>query len=304
MIGRIVEISDDRRHLSKHRGFLIVESSGAEIGRIPLDDILAVVANGHGITYTNNVLVALAERAVPFVLCGGDHKPVGMLLPIAANYEQTSRIRAQIACSLPRRKRLWQQIVRAKIAAQASALDSLGLNDKSLRALVRQVKSGDATNVEALAARRYWTFLFGEGFRRDRGADGINSLLNFGYTVLRSACARAILAAGLHPSIGLHHSNAQNPFCLADDLLEPFRPCVDLKAKTLAENGVVELNASTKRELVMTLYRDVATCEGISPVFVALQRLAVSLAQAFKGEVRGLNLPVDLQPQSVEVQES
>lgn len=294
MIGRIVEISDDRRHLSKHRGFLVVESGATEIARVPLDDILAVVANGHGITYTNNVLVALAERAVPFVLCGSDHKPVGMLLPVTANYEQTSRIRAQIGCSLPRRKRLWQQIVRAKVAAQASALKSLGLNDTPLRALVRVIKSGDVTNVEAQAARRYWSTLFGTEFRRDREADGINSLLNYGYAVLRSACARAVLAAGLHPSIGLHHSNAQNPFCLADDLLEPFRPLVDLTAKALSERGAPELDTKAKRELVMTLYRDIGTSDGTTPVFLAIQRLAVSLVQALKGEVRALDLPRDL----------
>lgn len=294
MIGRIVEISDDRRHLSKHRGFLVVESGATEIARVPLDDILAVVANGHGITYTNNVLVALAERAVPFVLCGSDHKPVGMLLPVTANYEQTSRIRAQLGCSLPRRKRLWQQIVRAKVAAQASALKSLGLNDTPLRALVRVIKSGDVTNVEAQAARRYWSTLFGTEFRRDREADGINSLLNYGYAVLRSACARAVLAAGLHPSIGLHHSNAQNPFCLADDLLEPFRPLVDLTAKALSERGAPELDTKAKRELVMTLYRDIGTSDGTTPVFLAIQRLAVSLVQALKGEVRALDLPRDL----------
>lgn len=294
MIGRIVEISGDRRHLSKHRGFLVVESGPSEIGRIPLDDILAVIVHGHGITYTNNVLVALAERSVPFVLCASNHKPVGMLLPVVANYEQTARIRAQIVCSLPRRKRLWQQIVRAKVAAQASALDSVGVNDRPLRSLVRLVKSGDSTNVEALAARRYWSMLFGEGFRRDRNAEGINSFLNFGYAVMRSACTRAVLAAGLHPSIGIHHSNAQNPFCLADDLLEPFRPLVDMEAKALWEDGVCELDASAKKGLAMVLYRDVVTCDGTTPVFVSMQRLAVSLAQAFKREVETLDLPLDI----------
>jgi CRISP-associated protein Cas1 len=295
MIGRIVEIADDKRHLFMHRGFMVVQDTVGErkeLGQIPLDDISAVIANAHGLSYTNNLLVALAERGAPFVLCGANHNVVGMLLCVDGNYHQAKRIEAQIKASEPTHKRLWATIVKAKLEQQAAALEAAGLPHVPLTALVSKVKSGDPDNIEAQGARRYWTLLFGEAFRRDQEADGVNALLNYGYTVLRAATARAVVAAGLHPSIGLHHSNDSNPMRLVDDVIEPFRPVIDLKVFQLIRNGENQITPDTKRVLVRSLYDDMQTNSGVTPVSVCIQKLAVSLAQIYLGEREKLDLPL------------
>jgi CRISP-associated protein Cas1 len=299
MIGRIVEVADDRRHLFMHRGFMVVqdtEGERKELGQVPLDDIAAVIANGHGLSYTNNLLVALAERGAPFVLCAANHNAVGMLLPIEGNYEQSKRIEAQIAASQPTHKRLWAAVVRSKLEQQAAALEAAGQPTAPLAALVSKVKSGDPENVEAQGARRYWQLLFGEGFRRDQNAGNLNSMLNYGYTVLRAATARAVIAAGLHPSIGLHHSNDFNAMRLVDDLMEPFRPVIDLRVWLLQRGGESEVTPETKRALVRTLHDDMQTEAGATPVLVCAQKLAVSLAQVYLGERDKLDLPLPSLP--------
>ena len=295
MIGRIVEVADDRRHLHLHRGFMVVqdtEGERKELGQVPLDDIAAVIANAHGLSYTNNLLVALAERGAPFVLCAANHNAVGMLIPIDGNFEQAKRIEAQIAASLPTHKRLWASVVRSKLEQQAAALEATGAPTAPLTALVSKVKSGDPENIEAQGARRYWGLLFGDTFRRDQDGGGLNGMLNYGYTVLRACTARAVIAAGLHPSIGLHHSNDNNAMRLVDDLMEPFRPVIDLKVWHLRRNGENEVTPDTKRALVRTLYDDMQTTAGATPVMVCAQKLATSLAQVYLGEREKLDLPL------------
>lgn len=299
MIGRIVEVADDRRHLSLSRGFMVVhdtEGERKELGQVPLDDIAAVIANAHGLSYTNNLLVALAERGAPFVLCAANHNAVGMLLPVDGNYQQAKRYDAQIASSKPTHKRLWAEVVRAKLQQQAAALEAAGAPTPPLTALVSKVRSGDPDNIEAQGARRYWSLLFGDGFRRDQDAGSINGLLNYGYTVLRACTARAVVAAGLHPTLGLHHSNEGNAMRLVDDLMEPFRPVIDLKVWLLARNGEREVRPDTKRALVRTLYDDMETSGGATPVMVCAQRLATSLAQVYLGEREKLDLPLPSLP--------
>lgn len=295
MIGRIVEVAEDRRHLLLHRGFMVVrdtEGERKELGQIPLDDIAAVIANAHGLSYTNNLLVALAERGAPFVLCAANHNAVGMLLPIEGNFEQSKRIEAQITASQPTHKRLWASVVRAKLAQQAAALEATGAPTAPLTALAARVKSGDPDNLEAQGARRYWSLLFGDTFRRDQNAGGTNGLLNYGYTVLRATTARAVVAAGLHPGIGLHHSNDNNAMRLVDDLMEPFRPMIDLKVWQLKRNGGNEVSPQTKRALVRTLYDDMQTAAGATPVMVCTQKLCTSLALVYLGERDKLDLPL------------
>jgi CRISP-associated protein Cas1 len=289
MIGRIVEVADDRRHLSMNRGFMVVqdtEGQRKELGQVPLDDIAAVIANAHGLSYTNNLLVALAERGAPFVLCAANHNAVGMLLPIEGNFEQAKRIEAQIAAS-------------SKLEQQAAALEATGGPTAPLTALVAKVRSGDPENIEAQGARRYWGLLFGSDFRRDQNGGGLNGLLNYGYTVLRATTARAVIAAGLHPSIGLHHSNDTNAMRLVDDLMEPFRPMIDLKVWQLRRNGEAEVTPETKRALVRTIYDDMQTVAGATPVMVCVQKLAVSLAQVYLGERDKLDLPLPGLPLSL-----
>jgi CRISP-associated protein Cas1 len=295
MIGRIVEVADDRRHLFVHRGFMVVqdtEGERRELGQVPLDDIAAVIANAHGLSYTNNLLVSLAERGAPFVLCSANHNAVGMLLAIEGNYEQAHRIEAQVAATKPTHKRMWAAIVKAKLEQQAAALEAAGAPVAPLQSLAVRVRSGDPENLEAQGARRYWSLLFGENFRRDRDAGGVNGLLNYGYTVVRAATARAVIAAGLHPSIGLHHSNDNNAMRLVDDLMEPFRPVVDLKVWQLRQKNEDQVTPATKRALVNTLYDDMQSGAGTTPVIVCMQRLAISLAQVYLGQREKLDLPL------------
>ena len=296
MVGRRVEIADDRRHIFVMRGFLVVQETGkakVELGRIPLDDIDAVIANAYGLSYTNNLLVALADRGIPFVLCAANHNPAGMLWPLDGNHQQAKRFDAQLAAKKPLHKRLWSEIVRSKLLHQASVLEAIGSPSAPLTALAKKVRSGDPDNIEAQGARRYWTLLFGADFHRDRNSDGTNALLNYGYTVLRAATARAIVAAGLHPTLGVHHSNEGNPMRLVDDLIEPFRPFMDWQVWRITK--VMEkpsVTPETKRALVRVLFNDMQTDIGATPLQVCLHRLATSLAQVYVGERRQLDLPL------------
>lgn len=302
MIGRIVEVADDRRHLFVSRGFLVVQDMAGErkeLGQVPLDDIAAVIANAHGLSYTNNLLVALAERGAPFVLCGSNHNAIGMLLSIDGNFQQAKRLDAQIAASKPTHKRVWADIVRSKLQQQATALEAAGAPTAPLTALIGKVKSGDTSNVEAQGARRYWGLLFGDDFRRDQDGDGLNGLLNYGYTVLRAATARSIVAAGLHPTLGVFHSNEGNAMRLVDDVMEPFRPVIDLKVWQLSRQGERHISPDTKRTLVRTLYDDMQTNIGATPVMSCIQKLAVSLAQLYMGERDKLDLPLPGLPLSL-----
>jgi CRISPR-associated protein Cas1 len=295
MFGRVVEIADDERHLAIDHGLLVVsdqlQGRREPLGSVPLDDIGAVIVHARGVTYNHSVLIAFAERGIPLVICGLKHLPVGLLLGLDTHHRQAHRFEAQVAASLPTRKRLWASLVRAKIAQQAAVLNAIGLRGSAVGTLAADVRSGDPENREAQAARRYWPLIFGADFRRDRMASGINSLLNYGYTVARAGMARGVMAAGLHPSFGLHHSHDENAMRLVDDLMEPFRPLVDLAVWQLVQEGHLEVTTETKRSLVHSFYRDLETEVGATPVFVAMQRVATSLVQVYDGERDRLDLP-------------
>lgn len=303
MLGRIVEVADNGRHISLFRGFLIVQdktSDWKEIGRIPLDDILAVIAHAHGLTYTNNLLVELAKRNIPFVLSSDEHEVVGMLWPVDGHHQQAKRFDAQIALSISKKKSLWAEIVKKKISMQIWALAQFGIESKYLERIVSLVMSGDSENREGQAAREYWRLLFGKDFIRNRQTCGVNSLLNYGYTVLRSAMARAVIAAGLHPSIGLHHSNDFNAMRLVDDLLEPFRPIVDVIVKKIVmssqESGdILEVNPINKKLLVQGLFQGTEIDDMDIPVMVAMQKVALSLTKVALGEQKKMCLPTSFE---------
>jgi CRISPR-associated protein Cas1 len=291
MIGRVIEIVEADRYLFLEYGNMVIRDKHHVVGRVALDDISAVVVNTFGTSQSAGLLAALAERNIPFVVAGKNFSPVAVLLPVEGNFAQSARIEAQIAASGPLTKRLWQQVVRSKIEMQAMALDVVGVRSTALTALAQKVRSGDPDNCEAQAARVYWTQLFGRSFRRDRSLFGINSFLNYGYAVLRSATARAVVSAGLHPGIGIHHRNAYNTMRLVDDLMEPYRPLIDLRVFALASAGLMDVTSETKRHLVSVINTDVPTRAGMSPVSVALHYLATSLVQAFMGEREKLELP-------------
>jgi len=292
MIGRIIEVASDGRYLSVERGFLQVNNKGQLIGQIPLDDISALIANAHGLSYSQNVLLAFSERGIPFVVCGQNHSPVAILWPIENHHRQAARVDAQICAKLPHKKRLWQQIVQSKISMQAAALEWRGLPEKALYRLAGQVQSGDASNAEGQAARLYWPLLMGKTFKRDRSEPGINALLNYGYTILRATAARHLIAAGLHPGISLFHKNEGNAMRLVDDVMEPFRPIVDMVVKELVCSGQTAVDAVSKPVLALIPTRSLRMPYGVSPVSLVLQRLCVSLAQAYENPKLKLAMPL------------
>ncbi len=291
MVGRVIEVATDGRHLAVDRGFLTVAEKGAEVGRIPLDDLAAVVANAHGLTYSNNLMVTLATRGVPVVLCGPNHRPAAVVWPVDGHHAQAGRMSDQAQATAPLKKRLWQQIIQAKIIAQGATLAAVGAEAGGFRLLARKVRAGDPNNVEAEAARRYWPLLFGPEFRRNTDGGGLNGLLNYGYAILRAATARAVMAAGLHPSLGLMHANRGNALVLVDDLMEPFRPLVDREIHRLKGEGVPEVSSEGKAALARLMVIDLPTEDGISPLSTCLDRLANSLAKAYAGEGDRLVLP-------------
>jgi CRISPR-associated protein Cas1 len=290
---RIVDISTDGLHLAAHRGFLTVSASGEERGRIALDDVGALIVHAHGTTWSNALIVRLSERAVPVVMCGANHAPVACVWPLEGHHAQAARMRAQIVAPRPLAKQAWRQIVVGKIRMQGEVLAFTGREGGAFEMLARKVRSGDPGNVEAQAARRYWKALFGPGFSRDREAEGVNALLNYGYAVLRAIVSRAVCASGLHPTLGVFHSNRANAFALADDLMEPFRPIVDLLAMRLTESGCLEVSADAKAELAKLSAVDLLMPDAtVSPLGVAVQKLTQSLADAYEAGAPRLVLPV------------
>jgi CRISPR-associated protein Cas1 len=291
MLSRIVEIAESDRYLSLHRGFLIVSQKHAELARIPLDDIGALIGNANGLTYSNNVMVALAERGVPSLLCASNHRPAAVIWPLDQHHLQAERIHAQATARRPLKKSLWQSIVRRKLLEQARVLEAHERPHKVLLRLERRVRSGDPSNIEAQAARFYWRALFGKDFKRDPDLRGTNALLNYGYAVVRAATARAVVAAGLHPSLGIFHRSGANSFQLVDDLMEPCRPMVDAAVLGLQRRGVTEVNRDAKLELARIPYFDRSMPQGRAPVVRCLDELATSVAQAFAKRDASLNFP-------------
>ena len=291
MIGRVVEVASEGRHLARLRGLMTVSRNGVEDARVPLDDIGVLLCNARGLSYSNDLMTELARRGVAVVLCGANYLPTAWLWPLEGHHVQAMRMRCQLEASLPLRKRLWQRIVREKIAQQSNVLELLQLNSGSVKTMARRVRSGDPDNVEAQAARRYWPLLFGDDFRRDRYGGGPNPFLNYGYTVLRAAVARAVVAAGLHPSLGIHHHNRLNPMCMVDDLMEPFRPFVDYTSVRLVAESKKELTPESKQALAEVLTLDMHTERGTTPLQTCIERAAQSLAQSFEAGKPSLVFP-------------
>ncbi len=291
MIGQVVEIVESDRYLSLEYGNMLVRSKDQVLGRIALDDILAVVVNPHGATLSAGIMAELATRNIPLVIAGKHFKPVAVLMPLVGNFEVSARIAAQATASVPTKKQAWKQVVQSKITMQAMALETTGGDAGRMWDMIPQVRSGDVGNLEAQAARHYWKRMYGESFRRDRDQPGINALLNYGYAVIRAATARAIAASGLHPSLGIHHVNPLDTMRLVDDLMEPYRPLIDLRVYGILNTGVIDVVPETKKMLVAVLSTDIATEVGSSPVSMAMFRTAQSLVKLFKGERETLELP-------------
>ncbi|WP_438725748.1 type II CRISPR-associated endonuclease Cas1 [Parasphingorhabdus sp. DH2-15] len=282
-MDRIVDIETDKLHLCVIRGFMAIKLDHEEIGRIALDDIAAVIVHAHGVSWTTNLIVQLAQRGAMMVLCAANHAPVAMMVPVEGHHSQNARFRAQWDAPRPMMKRAWKDIVSAKVHMQGSLLTAIGKEEgEGVSRMAKRIRSGDPENIEAQAARRYWPALFGSDFRRDRTVTGTNAMLNYGYTVMRAMVARSIIAAGLHPTIGLHHANRLNAFALADDLVEPFRPLVDAAVHQMVQEGVSEVNKMAKARLAALISADLNLEGATSPMSICAQHLAQTLAASFE----------------------
>jgi len=294
MIKRIIEISKAKTYLSVKYGQLIVKREGEQVSSIPCEDIGVLLVDHSGVTYTHSVFTELLRYGAAVVLCSGNHHPTGMLLPVESNTVQTERFRQQIEAKEPVKKRLWKQIVRAKIKHQAKLVGKDSDVYKTLTTLRDRVRSGDPDNIEAQASRKFWpAYLQDEKFKRDVDGAAPNNLLNYGYMVLRAAIARALCSAGLLPSLGIHHRNRYNAFCLADDILEPFRGFVESKVREICEQEGVpdKLEQPTKAKLLEVLYEPVVVGGFKGPLMVGLHRTMASLQRCFAGEQKELDLP-------------
>ena len=266
-----------------------------ELASIPIEDIGVLVLDHPQITLSQALLSALIDSNVAVISCNDKHHPVGLFLPLAANSLQTERFRIQIAASEPLKKNLWSQTVAAKVENQAKLMERLGKDAKRLFALVPQIKSGDSENVEARAARVYWQSLLGEDdFVRERFGKAPNSQLNYCYAILRAAVARALVSSGMLPTFGIFHRNKYNAYCLADDIMEPYRPFCDevvLPMYYKGEFNSEELNTEQKAKLLSVLTADVSIAGKKSPLLVAISRTTSSLYECFAGDRRKILYP-------------
>lgn len=298
MIRKTVEFSTQGTRLSVAHHQLVVERPNLPKTTLPIEDLGVVIVDDVRATYTQAVFFELLEAGATVMVTGRDHLPVGMMLPLHAHHIQTARHRAQVKTSTPVRKRVWQAIIRSKIQQQAAVLCHFNGEHGGLSSMVRRVRSGDPDNLESRAAQRYWPRLFGETFRRDRTADGVNALLNYGYAVVRAAVARAVVATGLIPSLGVHHRHRGNPFCLADDLLEPYRPYVDWRVRQLACGSGGPAHGLTDRRnrvALLSLFNETICVGGRrEPLLLALHTSAASLCRTLTGVEQGLSLPEGL----------
>lgn len=287
-------------YLSLRNGQLVVklekhDNEPEKQASIPIEDIGVVVLDHRQITLTHGAMAALVDNNAAVVTCNDSHMPTGLLLPLDGHTVQSERFSDQINASLPLRKQLWQQTVQQKIINQAALLAELhGIEVGNMKRWAADVRSGDSTNLEGRAAAFYWSRMFPSipDFTRSRDGDYPNPLLNYGYAILRAVIARALVSSGLLPTLGIHHHNRYNAYCLADDIMEPYRPYVDRQVvQTMAECCDVEITTDIKRRLLTIPTLEVRIGGERRPLMVAASQTTASLARCFAGESRRVAYP-------------
>ncbi len=266
----------------------------AEVSR-PVEDIGIVILDNPQVTITHGLMSALLKNNAAIIQCNSQHLPHGLMLNLDGHTLQALRFRYQIEATEPLKKQLWQQTVTAKIMNQCSLLKSLGKETKKLEFMIRNMKSGDTDNYEAQAAAYYWSQIFSSyivDFKRDREGAEPNMLLNYGYSILRAAVARSLVGSGLLPTLGIFHRNQYNAYCLADDIMEPYRPFVDMAVwECVKRNDYEYLSPKIKESLFKVLEQDVHFEKSTSPLMVGLTRTTASLSDCFEGKKRKINYP-------------
>lgn len=263
---------------------------------IPIEDIGVVILDHQQITISQALISKLLDNNVALITCDNRHHPTGLMLNLEGNTLQAERFAVQINASVPLKKQLWAQTVEQKIINQATILKQQKQGDyEMLIVYSKQIRSGDPENVEGRAAAYYWKHIFGEAkqFIRDRQGDSPNHILNYGYAIIRASIARALVGSGLMPTLGIHHRNKYNAYCLADDIMEPYRPIVDNIICYMLQEGQVsdEITKENKQTILQMLAHDVIIDGEKSPMFIAMQRTSASLVKCFEGEQRKILYP-------------
>lgn len=262
---------------------------------VAIEDIGVIVLENQQITITNGLLEKLIHNNVAIINCDQQHMPIGLLMPLSGHSEQTERFKHQINATLPLKKNLWQQTISAKITNQAGLLKEKGIPARKMELWAKEVTSGDSLNHESRAAVYYWSKLFGdEHFNRSQKGKAPNHLLNYGYAILRGITARALVSSGMLPTLGIFHRNKYNAYCLADDIMEPYRPYVDLIVSHIVEteDDYDELTVDLKKQLLSVASIDVRLDGKSSPLMVAMSRTTNSLYECFEGSSRKILYPV------------
>ncbi|MBN9350687.1 MAG: type II CRISPR-associated endonuclease Cas1 [Chitinophagaceae bacterium] len=274
---------------------LLVSLKDEEDKQVPIEDIGVLILDNLQITVTQPTLTRLLQNNVAIITCDETHHPIGLFLNLDGHTLQSQKFKAQIEAPIPLKKQLWQQTVEAKITNQAALLRDQRVEHKLLLTLAKDVRSGDNTNHEAQAAVYYWKNLFPDflKFSRSRDGDPPNNLLNYGYAILRATVARSLVASGLLPTLGIFHRNQYNAYCLADDIMEPYRPFVDkIVCNIVSMNGrFLDMTSKMKEQLLSLTAVDVKIGGQKSPLMVAVQRTTASLAKCFEGNTRKILYP-------------
>lgn len=265
------------------------------VNSVPIEDIGVIVLDNQQITVSQGLLSLLLENNTAIVTCNFSHLPTGLFLPLESNLVQSERFQSQIEASEPLKKQLWQQTITAKIYNQAAVLRNHKKPNDNMKRWAKDVRSGDADNLEGRAASYYWKTVFPPEleFKRDRDGQPPNNLLNYGYAILRAVVARGLVASGLLPTLGIHHHNKYNAYCLADDIMEPYRPYVDDFVVTFVEDGedFTELTPSIKKQLLTIPALDIFIDGEKSPLMVGMQKTTSSLVKCFNGEAKKIIYP-------------
>ena len=266
------------------------------IKKVPIEDIGVVVLDHKRITITQGALAALLDNNVAVITCDEQRMPSGLMLPLSGNTTQSERFRHQIDASLPLKKQLWQQTIQYKILNQRAVLkSSRRLKCSNMEVWAKEVKSGDTENLEGRAAAYYWQNLFGEidGFRRNRDGVPPNNLLNYGYAILRAVVARALVGSGMIPTLGIHHHNRYNAYCLADDIMEPYRPYVDKLVVEMVDSGmdISKLTTDIKSKLLSIPVLDVVINGKRNPLMIGVGITTASLYKCYSGKLRKIAYP-------------
>jgi CRISPR-associated protein Cas1 len=293
MIKRTLFFAQPCKLSVKDRQLIASYPESGETKTAPVEDLGFIVIENQQISISMPLLTELTNNNVAVVFCNAAHYPSSMLLNLDGHHIQQELFSRQIEATEPLKKNLWKQTIEAKIGNQAGVLKRLSKDYKKVMHFAEKVKSGDVENAEGSAARAYWPLLLGEKFIREQHGDPPNNLLNYGYAIFRAAVARALAGSGLLATLGIHHHNKYNAFCLADDIMEPYRPYIDLLVFEIMKSGenIEELNTGLKMKLLEVLAADVQMGKQTRPLMVGLSSTTASLAKCYTGEAKKINYP-------------